>query len=83
MMYLNTWEEKMIPQDTSGLYYEIFTQVNNEEAKDPRYYSLDLENPNYETSLISAYVGSWKISRKKSEVFYHLHKKFMMKRQRN
>lgn len=55
--FLQTWKEKMKPTDVSGLYYEILTEVNSIEAADPRYHSLDLENPNYETFVN---IGIWR-----------------------
>ncbi len=55
--FKSIWKEKMVPLDTSGLYFEIFTEVNNTDAKDPRYHSLDLENPHYETFVN---IGIWR-----------------------
>ena len=55
--FLLTWKEKMKPSDDSGLYYEILTEVNTNEASDPRYHSLDLENPHYVTFVN---IGIWR-----------------------
>lgn len=55
--FLFTWKEKMKPIDDTGLYYEILTEVNTKEASDPRYHSLDLENPHYVTFVN---IGIWR-----------------------
>lgn len=54
--FLKAWNEIMKPLDTTGLYYEILTEVNTE-SSDARYHSLDLENPHYSTFIN---IGIWR-----------------------
>ncbi len=53
--FLRAWKEVMKPLDITGLYYEILTEVNTD-SSDPRYHSLDLENPHYTTYIN---IGIW------------------------
>lgn len=54
--FLEAWKEKMKPKDDAGLYYEILNEISKD-ADDPRFHSLDLENPNYETFVN---IGIWR-----------------------